>query len=115
MYETMASVSRNVTPLEFASMSPTVVNNSKILLLSTSGKNMDIKFAAKKALKYNKSNALASIQLLIDALAFIFDFAENHHGVNPNDPVNYSGIDKRGPINGVSYVTELENVGEMSI
>ena len=56
MYEMMASVSRNVTPLEFASMSPEAIKNSKVLLLSTSGKNMDIKFAAKRALKYNAAN-----------------------------------------------------------
>ena len=295
MYEMMASVSRNVTPLEFASMSPEAIKNSKVLLLSTSGKNMDIKFAAKRALKYNAANtacitfsdkesnevlklmkgencflfkndfkdgfisvrgklllfglfykafsgragfadklrykgryeyqvnkegelpqlskiknlcvlygsygepvakeiesvmaeggvasvtvsdyrnfchgrfiypgnhckskkveetdtcmvllitprerkladgirkvaladnmpvveivtedatALASIQLLIDALAFVFDFSEKHHGINPNDPANYSGIDKRKPISGVNYVTELEKFGNMSI
>lgn len=295
MYEMMASVSRNVTPLEFASMSPEVIKNSKILLLSTSGKNMDIKFAAKRALKYNRSNtacitfsdkesnavmkmmnrdkcflfkndfkddfisvrgkfllfglfykafsgnanfsdklhydgkykceinksgefpqlskiknlcvlygsygepvareiesvmaeggaasvtisdyrnfchgrfifagnhcksksvaetdtcmvllitprerkladgirelaladnmpvveivaeqttSLASIQLLIDALTFIFEFTENHHCINPNDPANYSGIDKRRPISGVTYITEMEKCGDMSI
>ena len=299
LYEMMDSVSRNVTPLEFAAMSPKVLSNSKILLLSTSGKNMDIKFAAKRALQYNKentacitfsdketnavlklfdadgvmsncflfkndfkdnfisirgkfllfglfykafsgnkefserlnyegkytykinatgelpqlssiknlcvlygsygepvareiesimaesgvasvvisdyrnychgrfifagnhckskkvpetdtcmillvsprerkladgirknalpdnmpvveivtdhNNALASMQLLIDALTFIFEFAEEHHGINPNDPKNYSGIDKRAPINRISYITELERFGELSI
>ena len=61
------------------------------------------------------SGALASIQLLIDALAFIFDFAENYHLINPNDPSNYSGIDKRKPISQVTYVSELDTLGEMTI
>ena len=295
LYETMSSVARTVTPLEFASMSPAVIQNSKILLLSSSGKNMDIKYAAKRAVKYNKAhtacitfrdgddnpvlkimnrencfiyknefkdhfisvrgkfltfgllykaftgsenfadklrydakytyeinkagtlpdlskisrlcvlygsygepvareidsvmaesgvasvqvcdyrnfchgrfifpgnhcenkhvaetdtcmvllisprerkladgirkialadnmpvveivtehdNALASIQLLYDALAFIFELAENHHHINPNDPRNYSGIDKRKPINTINYVTELEKMGDLVI
>ena len=60
-------------------------------------------------------NALASIQLLYDALAFIFELAENHHYINPNDPRNYSGIDKRKPINSINYVTELEKMGDFMI
>ena len=39
LYEIAANVSRNVTPLEFASMAPEVIKKSKILLLSSSGKN----------------------------------------------------------------------------
>lgn len=62
-----------------------------------------------------QNNALASIQLLIDALTFIFEFSEKHHGINPNDPANYSGIDKRKPINSINYVTELEKMGDASI
>lgn len=60
-------------------------------------------------------NALASIQLLFDALYFAFDFAEKHHGINPNDPFNYSGIDKRAPIRKVNYVSSLKKMGEISI
>lgn len=60
-------------------------------------------------------DSLASIQLLIDSLVFMFDFAENHHGINPNDPVNFSSIDKRAPIHSVSYVKDLMSKGEMVI
>ena len=38
LYEMGAAVARTVTPLEFASMSPTTIANSKVLLLSSSGK-----------------------------------------------------------------------------
>jgi hypothetical protein len=37
-------------------MSPTTIANSKILLLSSSGKNIDIGFAIKRAMKYCPNN-----------------------------------------------------------
>lgn len=58
-------------------------------------------------------NPLASIQLLIDALTFVFDLAEKQLGINPNSPPNYSSIDKRVPISGVHYEAELKRFGEL--
>ena len=63
----------------------------------------------------DRKDALASIQLLIDALAFLFKYSEKHHDVNPNDPANYSGIDKRKPKSSVAYVTDLVSFGELTI
>ena len=50
MYEMNACVARTITPLEFASMSPNTIANSKVLLLSSSGKNIDIGYATKRAI-----------------------------------------------------------------
>lgn len=54
LYQMMASVGKAVTPLEFATISPEAIKNSKVLLLSNSGRNLDIKYATKRAAKYNK-------------------------------------------------------------
>ena len=54
LYQMMASIGKTITPLEFATMSPDAIKNSKILLLSSSGRNLDIKYATKRAIKYNK-------------------------------------------------------------
>lgn len=59
-------------------------------------------------------SSLATIQLLIDSFNFICDLAENHCGINPNSPHNYSGIDKRYPINQVRFVSELKAHGELT-
>lgn len=62
-----------------------------------------------------RNDALATIELLLDSMYFIFDVAERYHGVNPNSPQNLSGIDKRFPISGVKFLSELSNSGEMCI
>lgn len=56
---------------------------------------------------------LATIQLLLDSLHFVFDLAENHCGINPNSPHNFSGIDKRFPISQVRFVSTLKEYGEL--
>ena len=56
---------------------------------------------------------LATIQLLMDSLHFVFDMAENHCGINPNSPHNFSGIDKRFPISQVRFVSTLKECGEL--
>lgn len=57
---------------------------------------------------------LATIELLYNAYNFIFDLAENHLGINPNSPPNFSGIDKRHPMNNISFATELKKSGELT-
>lgn len=59
------------------------------------------------------TSSLATIQLLMNTLHFMFDVAENHLGINPNSPSNFSGIDKRVPINSINFKTELKTFGEM--
>ena len=58
-------------------------------------------------------SSLATIQLLLDSLHFVFDLAENHCGINPNSPHNFSGIDKRVPISQVRFVSTLKQYGEL--
>ena len=62
-----------------------------------------------------RNDALATIELLLDSMHFIFDIAERYHGINPNSPQNLSGIDKRFPISGIKFLSELSNSGEMCI
>lgn len=59
-------------------------------------------------------SSLATIQLLLHSLHFVFDLAENHCGINPNSPHNYSGIDKRFPINKVRFTSSLKAFGELT-
>ena len=56
LYQMMASIGKAVTPLEFATMSPEAIKNSKVLILSNGGANIDIKYATKRAAKYNKEH-----------------------------------------------------------
>ncbi|MBO7220906.1 MAG: hypothetical protein J6V21_06980, partial [Alistipes sp.] len=58
-------------------------------------------------------SSLATIQLLLDSLHFVFDMAENHCGINPNSPHNFSGVDKRFPISQVRFVSTLKECGEL--
>ena len=51
-----AGIAKAITPLDFASISPTAISNSKVLLLSSSGKNMDVGYAIKRAMRYNPDN-----------------------------------------------------------
>ena len=45
-----------LTPLQFSSLSDDAVKNARLLLLSKSGKNVDIKLAAERAIKINPEN-----------------------------------------------------------
>jgi ADP-ribosylglycohydrolase/predicted NAD-dependent protein-ADP-ribosyltransferase YbiA (DUF1768 family) len=56
LYQMMSSIGKSATPLEFATMSPEAISNSKVLILSNGGANPDIKYATKRAAKYNKNN-----------------------------------------------------------
>lgn len=56
LYQMMSSIGKSATPLEFATMSPEAIGNSKVLILSNGGANPDIKYATKRAAKYNKDN-----------------------------------------------------------
>ena len=64
-------------------------------------------------IRTEEDSPLATIQLLIDALTFVFNLAEKCHGINPNSPKNYSKIDKRVPINGIPFAQELSRFGEL--
>ena len=59
-------------------------------------------------------SSLSTIQLLLDSLHFTFDVAENHHGINPNSPHNFSNIDKRVPINQVRFSSVIQQMGELT-
>ena len=63
----------------------------------------------------DRTDALATIQLLISSFHFLFEFSEKYHLNNPNDPTNLSGIDKRKPKSAVSYVTDLESFGDLTL
>ena len=56
LYEINKGVARCITPMELASMSDETIKGCKCLLLSASGGNMDIKYAAKRLLKINPEN-----------------------------------------------------------
>ena len=56
LYQMMSSIGKSATPLEFATMSPEAIGNSKVLILSNGGANPDIRYATKRAAKYNKDN-----------------------------------------------------------
>lgn len=64
-------------------------------------------------IRTKEDSPLATIQLLIDALTFVFNLAERCFGINPNSPKNYSKIDKRFPISGVNFAQELSRLGEL--
>ena len=60
------------------------------------------------------NSSLATIQLLINSLHFVCDLAENHCGINPNSPPNYSDVDKRYPMNQVLFSQSLKTHGELT-
>lgn len=60
------------------------------------------------------NTSLATMQLLLNALHFTFDMAENHRGLNPNNPPNYTTLDKRLPMSGINFVQEFDRLGELS-
>lgn len=55
LYEMNKGIGKTITPLEFASMSKEAIKSSKVLLLTGSGHNMDIAYAASRA-RINKEN-----------------------------------------------------------
>lgn len=61
------------------------------------------------------NSSLATLQLLLNALHFTFDMAENHCDINPNNPPNYASLDKRIPINGVNFAEEFKMLGELKL
>lgn len=65
-------------------------------------------------IRTHHKSSLATIQLLLNALYFTFDLAENCHGINPNSPFNSSGIDKRVPISQVRFSSAVQEMGELT-
>lgn len=56
---------------------------------------------------------LATIDLLYKANMFVAELGEKYHGTNPNDPNNFSGIDKRVPKNGVDFEPDFKIWGAL--
>lgn len=56
LYGLNKGIGRAITPLQFASLADETVKNSRLLLLSKGGKNEDIKYASKRAVKLNPNN-----------------------------------------------------------
>lgn len=56
LYEMNKGVARCITPLELASMSDETIKGCLCLLFSAGGNNIDIRYAAKRLLKFNPTN-----------------------------------------------------------
>lgn len=92
LYGMNTGIGKAMTPLQFASLSDNAVKNSRILLLSKSGKNDDIVYAANRAVKINPTNtACLTFQdneenKMVDALrgteakVFMYDHPEIQDG-----------------------------------
>ena len=70
LYEMNCGVAKSITPLEFASMSEATIKNSRCMLMSVEGKNDDIQYAAKRALKLNPENTACYTNYLHDESVF---------------------------------------------
>ena len=70
LYEMNCGVAKSITPLEFASMSDATIKNSRCMLFSVGGGNMDIKYAAKRALELNPENTACYTNYMHDGSAF---------------------------------------------
>lgn len=70
LYEMNCGISKSITPLEFASMSDAAIKNSRCMLFSVGGGNMDIKYAAKRALELNPENTACYTNYMHDGSAF---------------------------------------------
>ena len=57
---------------------------------------------------------LASLDLLIKSSVLISYLSETCKKVNPCSPQNYSKVDKRFPIGGMSFIKELQDRGELT-
>lgn len=58
---------------------------------------------------------LATFDLMIKANVLAGEIGEKYYGVNLCSPNNYSGIDKRIPINGIKFVTDLTRFGNLTL
>ena len=56
---------------------------------------------------------LATIDLLYKGNMFVAELGEKYHGTNPNDPSNFSGIDKRVPKNSVDFEPDFKIWGAL--
>ena len=57
---------------------------------------------------------LTTIDMLVKSSVLIAEICERCHGINPYSPQNYSSIDKRIPINGISFIEEYWGRGSLS-
>lgn len=58
-------------------------------------------------------NALATLDLLVKSNVLLAAIGEQGYGINPYSPQNYSEVDKRVPISGISFIQELERNGNL--
>ena len=58
---------------------------------------------------------LSTIDMMIKTNVFAGEIGEKSYGVNLCSPKNYSDIDKRFPINGIKFVTDLNKFGNLTL
>lgn len=92
LYGLHSGIGKDITPMQFASISDKAVKSCKILLISKGGKNDDIVYAAKRAVNLNPKytacltfqdspeNRLLKIIRRSGAKEFVFDHPEIHDG-----------------------------------
>ena len=64
-------------------------------------------------IRTNLITPLATIDLLYKANMFVAHLGEHYFKTNPNNPNNYSGIDKRVPKNGVDFKADFNIYGAL--
>lgn len=60
------------------------------------------------------NSPLATIDLLIKANVLVGEIGEKAYGINPYSPQNYSGIDKRVPINNIKFTADFRMWGNLT-
>lgn len=58
---------------------------------------------------------MATLDMLVKTHVFMSYLCEQEYKVNPYSPPNYSNVDKRFPINGMSFITHLLNHDKFSL
>ena len=61
------------------------------------------------------NSPLATLDMMIKANVLIGAIGEKAYGINPYSPQNYSGIDKRVPINGIKFIKEFKDWGNLNL
>lgn len=91
LYENKYNIAKAFTPLDFF-YSSNIIKKSKVLFISASGKNTDIKFALKKALEF-KAQTLANISMrLNNPIEEILIKESNSYSSNYDLPVGKDGF-----------------------
>ena len=70
LYEMNRGVARCITPLDLASMSDATIKNSRCLIMSAGGRNMDIEYAVNRLKEVNPENTACYCHFLSEKSAF---------------------------------------------